>query len=155
MSESLSTKNSQENTSPPHNAASITEHNSTEYDSAKHNSHKHHQGSFNEHVYQIVARIPRGQVATYGQVAAFAGYPRRARFVGYALHSNPEPDVIPCHRVVFRDGSLAPGFAFGGEERQRELLEQEGVIFVPPTDGRPNAGADGWRVDLQHCQWQV
>ncbi len=125
-------------------------HNGTEY-----SSHKHHQGTFNEHVYQIVVRIPRGQVATYGQVAVLAGYPRRARFVGYALHSNPEPGVIPCHRVVFRDGSLAPGFAFGGEEHQRELLEQEGVIFVPPADGKPNAGADGWRVDLQRCQWQA
>ncbi|MBT1178218.1 MGMT family protein [Bifidobacterium vespertilionis] len=109
--------------------------------------------SFSERVYDVVRRIPRGTVATYGQVAALAGAPRSARFVGYALHSNPEPGVIPCHRVVFRDGSLAPGFAFGGPERQRALLEEEGVAFRPGT-GDP-AGAAGWRVDLTRCQWRA
>ena len=69
------------------------------------------KGLFSRRVYEVVRRIPKGKVATYGQVAALAGAPRNARFVGYALHSNPEPGVIPCHRVVFRDGSLAPGFA--------------------------------------------
>lgn len=112
-------------------------------------------GSFNASVYEIVKRIPRGCVATYGQVAALAGRPRAARFVGFALHANPEPGVIPCHRVVFRDGSLAPGFAFGGEERQRELLEEEGVIFVPPPRNGSNAGAEGWRVDMGRCQWEA
>lgn len=63
---------------------------------------------FSRRVYEVVRRIPKGKVATYGQVAALAGAPRNARFVGYALHSNPEPGVIPCHRVVFRDGSLRP-----------------------------------------------
>lgn len=110
---------------------------------------------FNARVYDVVRRIPRGMVATYGQVAALAGNPRNARFVGFALHSNPEPGVIPCHRVVFRDGSLAPGFAFGGEDRQRQLLEDEGVVFVPPPAGSANAGADGWRVDLSRCQWEA
>lgn len=109
--------------------------------------------SFSQRVYDVVRRIPAGTVATYGQVAALAGAPRSARFVGYALHSNPEPGVIPCHRVVFRDGSLAPGFAFGGPERQRALLEDEGVRFVPAGDG--NAGASGWRVDLTRCQWRA
>ncbi len=66
------------------------------------------KGLFSRRVYEVVRRIPKGKVATYGQVAALAGAPRNARFVGYALHSNPEPGVIPCHRVVFRDGSLAP-----------------------------------------------
>ncbi|MBM6696129.1 MGMT family protein [Bifidobacterium pullorum subsp. saeculare] len=111
--------------------------------------------SFNAGVYEVVRRIPRGCVATYGQVAALAGRPRAARLVGFALHANPEPGVIPCHRVVFRDGSLAPGFAFGGEERQRELLEAEGVVFVPPPEGAPNAGAEGWRVDMGRCQWRA
>lgn len=74
------------------------------------------KGLFSRRVYEVVRRIPKGKVATYGQVAALAGAPRNARFVGYALHSNPEPGVIPCHRVVFRDGSLAPGFAFGGRK---------------------------------------
>lgn len=112
---------------------------------------------FNQRVYEVVKRIPRGCVATYGQVAALAGAPRNARFVGFALHANPEPGVIPCHRVVFRDGSLAPGFAFGGSDEQRRLLEDEGVCFIPPdTRGdASNAGADGWKVDLSHCQWQA
>jgi len=81
--------------------------------------------------------------------------PRNARFVGFALHANPEPGVIPCHRVVFRDGSLAPGFAFGGPERQRAMLEEEGVPFIPPRAGHDNAGDGGWRVDLARCQWQA
>ncbi|MCI1673879.1 MAG: MGMT family protein [Bifidobacterium tibiigranuli] len=110
--------------------------------------------SFSSRVYDVVRRIPMGKVATYGQVAALAGNPRNARIVGYALHSNPEPGVIPCHRVVFRDGSLAPGFAFGGPERQRALLEDEGVSFIPPAKSHANAGEDGWLVDLQRCQWQ-
>ncbi|WP_404801597.1 MGMT family protein [Bifidobacterium saimiriisciurei] len=110
--------------------------------------------TFSQKVYAVVRRIPRGSVATYGQVAALAGAPRNARFVGFALHANPEPGVIPCHRVVFRDGSLAPGFAFGGPERQRALLEEEGVAFVPPVDGA-NAGADGWRVDMDRCRWRA
>ena len=110
--------------------------------------------SFSQQVYQVVRRIPRGKVATYGQVASLTGHPRNARFVGYALHDNPEPGVIPCHRVVFRDGSLAPGFAFGGPERQRQLLEDEGVHFVPPRGDDP-AGADGWVVDLDRCHWQA
>lgn len=109
---------------------------------------------FNARVYAVVRRIPPGRVATYGQVAALAGAPRNARFVGFALHANPEPGVIPCHRVVFRDGSLAPGFAFGGPERQRALLEDEGVVFVPPADDSP-AGAGGWRVDLSRCRWEA
>ncbi|WP_236034330.1 MGMT family protein [Bifidobacterium saguinibicoloris] len=109
---------------------------------------------FNARVYEVLRRIPRGKVATYGQVAALAGAPRNARFVGFALHANPEPGVIPCHRVVFRDGSLAPGFAFGGPDAQRALLEEEGVVFVPPSDGEA-AGADGWRVDLARCRWEA
>ena len=100
------------------------------------------EGLFRE-FYRVVKAIPRGKVANYGQVALLAGHPRAARFVGYALHSNPEPGVIPCHRVVFKDGSLASGFAFGGPDVQRRLLENEGVTFLP--DGR---------VDLQECQWE-
>lgn len=112
-------------------------------------------GSFNAQVYEIVRRIPRGCVATYGQVAALAGRPRNARFVGFALHANPEPGVIPCHRVVFRDGSLAPGFAFGGPDEQRRLLEGEGVPFVPADPAGSASGEGGWRVDLARCQWQA
>ncbi|WP_267430605.1 MULTISPECIES: MGMT family protein [unclassified Bifidobacterium] len=102
--------------------------------------------SFSQQVYQVVRRIPRGKVATYGQVASLTDHPRNARFVGYALHDNPEPGVIPCHRVVFRDGSLAPGFAFGGPERQRQLLEDEGVHFVPPVVTSRLVQMAGWWI---------
>lgn len=101
-------------------------------------------GTFNESVYEVVRQIPVGRVATYGQVARMVGRPRNARFVGFALHVNPEPGVIPCHRVVFKDGSLASGFAFGGEGVQHSLLEAEGVGFLP--DGR---------VDMQHFAWEA
>ncbi|MBR6729043.1 MAG: MGMT family protein [Clostridia bacterium] len=82
-----------------------------------------------ERIYAVVKEIPRGKVATYGQVALLAGNPRWARVVGYALHNNPDPSHIPCHRVVNREGRVAPGFVFGGGEVQRQLLEQEGIVF--------------------------
>lgn len=82
-----------------------------------------------EKIYEVVKKIPAGRVATYGQVAMLAGNPRWARVVGYALHSNPDPENIPCHRVVNRDGRTSKAFAFGGSDIQRELLEKEGVQF--------------------------
>ncbi len=82
-----------------------------------------------ERIYDVVRTIPKGRVATYGQVAMLAGNPRWARVVGYALHNNPMPGVIPCHRVVNREGRVASAFAFGGEGVQRELLEAEGIVF--------------------------
>ena len=87
-----------------------------------------------EKIYEVVKNIPKGKVATYGQVALLAGNPRWARVVGYALHVNPEPGIIPCHRVVNREGRVAPGFAFGGEGVQRQLLKSEGIVFE--QDGR-------------------
>ena len=81
-------------------------------------------------IYDVVCQIPPGRVATYGQVAMLAGNPRWSRVVGYALHVNPEPGVIPCHRVVKRDGAVSPAFAFGGANRQVELLQNEGVEFI-------------------------
>ncbi len=90
--------------------------------------------AFSERIYEVVKLIPCGRVMSYGQVARLAGNPRGARAVGFALHRNPQPGVIPCHRVVFRDGSLAPGFAFGGPDEQHRLLEAEGVGFT--EDGR-------------------
>lgn len=84
-------------------------------------------------IYEVVKRIPKGTVATYGQVAFAAGNPRWARVVGYALHVNPDPAHIKCHRVVNRDGRISPAFVFGGENRQRELLKAEGV-FVNDDD---------------------
>ncbi|MBR4799316.1 MAG: MGMT family protein [Clostridia bacterium] len=85
-------------------------------------------------IYNEVKKIPRGRVASYGYIACKLGNPRISRVVGYALHVNPQPGVIPCHRVVFRDGTLSPAFAFGGLNGQRRLLEAEGVSFLP--DGR-------------------
>lgn len=81
-------------------------------------------------IYEVVKRIPRGKVCTYGQIALLVGNPRLSRVVGYALHVNPEPGVIPCHRVVNRNGEVSRAFAFGGENMQIQLLEDEGVEFV-------------------------
>lgn len=93
-------------------------------------------------IYDIVCKIPKGHVATYGQVARLAGNPRLARVVGYALHVNPKPGIIPCHRVVNREGKTADSFAFGGGDIQRQMLEQEGIIFE--NDGRINLKKYGW-----------
>lgn len=82
-----------------------------------------------EQIYAVVSRIPRGKVASYGQIACLAGNPRWARVVGYALHVNPDPEHIPCFRVVNRFGEVSEAFAFGGGNRQRELLTEEGVEF--------------------------
>ncbi len=82
-----------------------------------------------EKIYEVVKSIPEGKVATYGQVAMLAGNPRWSRVVGYALHNNPQPGVIPCHRVVNREGRVSPAFAFGGENIQIELLKKEGIVF--------------------------
>ena len=95
-------------------------------------------------VYDAVRLIPCGKVATYGQIAALIGHPRAARQVGWALHVNPEPGVIPCHRVVNRFGHLAPEFAFGGREVQKSLLEAEGVEV-----------ADDFTVDLDKYLWKI
>ena len=94
-----------------------------------------------ERIYEVVKKIPCGKVATYGLVAALAGNPRWSRVVGFALHVNPEPGVIPCHRVVNRLGEPSKAFAFGGINEQILLLEEEGVAF---EDGR---------VDLSRYLW--
>lgn len=83
--------------------------------------------NFFEKVYKVVKQVPKGKVVTYGQIAYAIGSPRAARQVGYALHVNPQPGVIPCHRVVNRFGKMASSFAFGGEEVQAELLKKEEV----------------------------
>lgn len=82
-----------------------------------------------EEVYMVVGRIPKGKVMTYGTVARLIGNPRMSRVVGYALHVNPDPLRIPCHRVVKRFGEVSSAFAFGGGNVQRELLLSEGVEF--------------------------
>lgn len=83
--------------------------------------------SFYDLVYEQVKKIPKGKVATYGQIACACGSPRASRAVGYALHYNPDPEHIPCFRVVNRQGRLATKFAFGGAEAQAELLRADGV----------------------------
>lgn len=80
-----------------------------------------------EKIYDVVKKIPRGKVATYGQIARLAGNAKWSRAVGYALHANPDPDGIPCFRVVNRFGGLAPAFAFGGADAQAKLLRAEGI----------------------------
>lgn len=84
--------------------------------------------SFFEEVYEVVRQIPEGKVMTYGQVAKMIGT-RDARRVGQALHANKD-EGVPCHRVIFADGSLAPNYAFGGAEEQKKKLLAEGVEFV-------------------------
>ncbi len=83
--------------------------------------------SFYDKVYEQVVKIPVGKVATYGQIAVMCGSPKASRAVGYALHFNPKPGIIPCHRIVNRFGGLASAFAFGGIDVQANLLRKEGV----------------------------
>jgi methylated-DNA-protein-cysteine methyltransferase related protein len=99
------------------------------------------ENSFDK-IYAVVKKIPAGKVATYGQIASYAGNPRWSRVVGFALHVNPEPVKIPCHRVVNRFGGLSSAFAFGGENMQRHLLTDEGVEFS--ADGNVNLVKHLW-----------
>ena len=81
-------------------------------------------------VLSVVAEIPEGTVATYGQVAAMAGEPKMARAVGNALHKNPDPDHIPCYRVVNSKGELSGAFAFGGSDEQANRLRADGIEVI-------------------------
>lgn len=82
-----------------------------------------------DNVLNLVTTIPQGKVTTYGAIAKKLGIPN-PRVVGYALHSNKKPDIVPCHRVVNKQGKMAKGYAFGGKDIQKKLLQHEGVIFV-------------------------
>ena len=95
--------------------------------------------NFFNKVWEVTSKIPVRKVATYGQIARILGT-RDSRRVGHALHANKDRKV-PCRRVVFADGLLAPGYAFGGEEVQRSKLESEGVKFR------------GDKVNLERCRW--
>lgn len=97
---------------------------------------------FAEDVYAAVAAVPEGSVATYAQIALMSGHRGAARAVGNALHINPYPGVVPCHRVVNSAGRLAPEFAFGGADEQRQRLTAEGVVVTDDT------------VDLEKYQWR-
>ena len=94
-----------------------------------------------QRIYEAVQRIPYGRVATYADIAELAGNRKMARAVGNALHRNPDPENIPCYRVVNARGELARGFAFGGAEAQARLLEAKGVEV--------HAGV----VDLKRFRW--
>lgn len=100
--------------------------------------------TFFKKVYQLVCLIPKGSVASYGQIACLLGTPKSSRAVGYALHQNPQQGVIPCHRVVNKQGRLAPSFAFGGMDVQRQLLEDEGVVVSEV--GFVDMDIYGWKV---------
>ncbi|MCD7745683.1 MAG: MGMT family protein [Lachnospiraceae bacterium] len=102
---------------------------------------EHSENTF-EKIYEVVKQIPYGQVATYGQIASLVGNRRLSRVVGYALHVNPDPEQIPCYRVVNRFGEVSKAFAFGGENRQVSLLEAEGIVF---EDGRVNLDKYQWK----------
>lgn len=91
-------------------------------------------------IYTIVRSIPKGMVLTYGDVASLAKI-RSPRYVGYALHHNPDQSTIPCHRVVNFQGKTAKNFAFGLADVQQQLLENEGVQFV------------NGRVDMEKYRW--
>jgi len=96
--------------------------------------------SFNESVFRAVGFIPKGRVATYGQVATMAGYDAgAARAVGNAIHTNRDSMKVPCHRVVCADGRMGSGYAMGGPAVQRQMLESEGVVFIDD------------KADLAHC----
>lgn len=91
-------------------------------------------------IYHVVAQIPRGKVMTYKQVSILAGV-KNARVVGFAMRSNKNTDLVPCHRVVSSDGQLR-GYAYGGIQRKKQLLEHEGVTF-----------SDSTTVDLKKCTY--
>ena len=99
--------------------------------------------SFKEEVFRIVRSIPSGSVMTYGQIAETLGKPQWSRQVGWSLHQNRDTKT-PCHRVVDRNGRLAPNFAFNGAVEQRRRLEAENVKF-----------RDKMHVDLKSCLWQA
>jgi len=81
-----------------------------------------------EKIYQAVSSIPKGKVSTYKRIAELTGI-KNPRLVGLYLHKNLDPKKIPCHRVIKSNGTLAKGYAFGGANKQKEILEKEGIKF--------------------------
>lgn len=96
-------------------------------------------------IFRVVRRIPRGCVATYGQVARLAGLPRQARRVGYALSALTGDEGVPWHRVVNAQGRISLRASGDSDGRQRELLEAEGVEF--DRSGKLSLERFGWRED--------
>ena len=97
---------------------------------------------FYERVYAQVAIIPFGKVSTYGKIAELAGYPRASREVGLAMSQVRSGSNLPCHRVVNKNGTMAPGYAFGSKEQQRKMLKDEGIAFH-----------ENGNIDMQKHMW--
>lgn len=112
------------------------------------------KSGWSQEIYEVVKKIPKGKVATYGQISKIINSQLSIckkgksgitpRMVGMALHKNPGPKNIPCHRVVNRNGRLTPSFAFGGWREQKRRLVVEMVVFK-----------DKIHVDLRKCLWSV
>jgi methylated-DNA-protein-cysteine methyltransferase-like protein len=100
-----------------------------------------------DEIYAVVASIPKGKVATYGQVAELAGLPRRARMVGYALRELPGGSDLPWHRVVNASGGVSARGRPESERTQRALLEAEGVVFS--RHNRLSLHRFGWEPDSE------
>ena len=83
-----------------------------------------------EKVYEFLKTIPKGKVVTYGQIAEYLGNKKLARIVGNILHNNPDENEYPCYKVVNSKGNLSKKFAFGGIEKQKEKLEQDGIVVI-------------------------
>lgn len=98
--------------------------------------------NFSQKVKSLAKKIPKGKVATYGQIAKLAGSPGASRAVGMIMSKNDSPETMPCHRVVGSNGKLT-GYAFGGIEKKKELLKNEGVTFKSDV-----------LIDLQKSLWQ-
>lgn len=79
-------------------------------------------------VYEFLKTIPKGKVATYGQIAESLGNKNLARVVGNILHKNPDPKTYPCYKVVNKNGKLSQNYAFGGIQKQKFLLENDGIV---------------------------
>ena len=94
-------------------------------------------------IYDVVCRVPKGKVATYGQVARLAGLPNGARQVGYALHRLPEQSDVPWHRVINRLGRISLNPLYSAGDLQRALLEAEGIVF--DINGSIDLMKYGWR----------
>ena len=98
--------------------------------------------SFYNKIHKLAAKVPHGKIATYGQLALMAGSPRASRIAGAAMCKVPDNMKIPCHRIIYGDGSLCKGDSFGGYAIQRQLLESEGIVFL-----------ENGNVDLKSCIW--
>ena len=91
-----------------------------------------------EKIYKEVENIPKGKIATYGEIAKKVG--TTPKVVGWALHRNPRPTLIPCHRVVYKNGDLSSGYAFGGIAKQKKRLQEEGIKIVKNQVVMPKKG---------------